>query len=168
MPTRESFDFDQAFDRYGDGLYRYCLRLTGSDQDAEDLVQETFIAAIPAWSRFAHRSSEATWIYRIARHKAYKLLRRRRIERLIHVFSAPEPEPTGGIVLEQCVERLPLVVREAFLLVRVEGFTCAEASSVLGVAEGTVKSRVHRALKLLQADLVGGDERSREGVSHAV
>jgi RNA polymerase sigma-70 factor (ECF subfamily) len=168
MQPPNAFDLDAAYEQHGNGLYRFCLRLSGSPQDAEDLVQDTFLAAVAGHDRFESRSSEATWLFRIARHKVYKLLRRRKLERLFSPRSGATPVRADGIAIAQCVDQLPLPMREAFLLVKVEGFTSAEAGAILRAPEGTVRFRVHQAIKQLRTFWDDADEPVKEGVPHAV
>ncbi|HWD39061.1 MAG TPA: RNA polymerase sigma factor [Fimbriimonas sp.] len=168
MQSNSAFDFESAYGGYADGLYCFCLRLVGSSQDAEDVVQETFLAAIAGRERFAGRSSESTWLFRIARNRAYKLLRRRKLERLFTLRSEAQTEPSEALALADSVMSLPLKAREAFVLVKVEGLSAAEAGAILGVPEGTVRFRVHLAVKSLRSSWIEGEVATNKGVTNAV
>jgi len=169
MQSPHPLDFDLAYDRYADGIYRFCYRLTGRTQDAEDLVQETFLAALRGREQFQSRSSDATWLYRIARNKAIKLLRRRSLEdRFWFRLKEDSINAETQAFADESLSHLQLPLREAFLLVKVEGFTSGEAAQILKIPEGTVRFRIHQAVIQLRSYWQGADEVASKGVPHAV
>src|SRR3954449_13411451 len=75
-PFDSSRDASARLKRYGDALYRYAAARVGGREPAEDLVQETFLAALQSRDRFQHRSSVRTWLFSILRHKIIDHYRR--------------------------------------------------------------------------------------------
>ena len=124
---------------------------------AEDVTQEAFIHAYRSLGRFRGRSKFSTWLFRITRNCAVDAIRRRERQRRRDVAAAPEPEPESDpglrASIDQAIEGLPGDLREAFVLIEVMGLSYREASVVLGVLGGTLKSRMHRARQLLVSAL---------------
>ena len=142
-------------------VYRLALRLVRDRPTAEDVTQEAFIHAYRSLGRFRGRSKFSTWLFRITRNCAVDAIRRRERQRRRDLASAPEPElgtdPSLRASIDQAIERLPLELREAFVLIEVIGLSYREAGVVLGVLAGTLKSRMHRARRLLVAALEEAD-----------
>lgn len=159
--SSEQGGFESLYDLYGLRIYRFCQRLCRNPSDAEDLTQEVFLAAYVGLHKFQGRSSIATWLYRVA------LFRWRRTSgapspHLISMEDASEkdmmsPDTASGELnrweLERAISRLPDSLREAFLLIKVEGLTSREAAEVLEIPQCTVKFRVHQAIVRLQKEL---------------
>ena len=143
--------FEELVRRHRARVYALALRICRNADDAEDALQETFIAAYRALPRFDRRARVSTWLYRIATNKCYDLLARRRAT----TDSAGLPEqadprdPFAGSerqgLLTRALDGLPEQFREAALLCDVCGLTPAEAGEVTGIPEGTMKSRSFRA-----------------------
>jgi RNA polymerase sigma-70 factor (ECF subfamily) len=140
-------------------LYGFCLRLTaGCIDDAEDLTQETLLAAFSSLPRFVGKSSVRTWLYRIAVHR-WRHLREKRGPATLPLALDGPAQPDGAaasvvrLSLLAALQSLPEAQREAFLLVKAEGLTHREAAAVLQVPLGTVQSRVHEATHRLRAAL---------------
>jgi RNA polymerase sigma-70 factor, ECF subfamily len=129
-------------------LVRYLRFLAADPAVADDLTQETLIRLHAHLGEFRGESDFMTWLLRIARNVTYDAQRserrRRNRERSAMVERQPS-EPAAVREVAAAIESLPLQLREALLLVEIWGFAYAEAGEVLGVPEGTVKSRVHRA-----------------------
>jgi RNA polymerase sigma-70 factor (ECF subfamily) len=153
--------FAALYRAYGKPIYRYCLRCCGNVADAEDLTQETFLAAYQSLERFEGRSSLATWLYRIAFFQWKGMREKKRPERLSPNDCDALPDPAlGGMDLwlerdnlRRALSTLPEPLRAAFLLVKAEGLRYREAAEVLGLPQGTVQSRVHDAVKQLRLRL---------------
>ena len=152
----EAGSFEALYREYGTRLYRFCRRLCGNDAAAEDLTQDVFLAAYRGAERFEGRSSLATWLYRIALYR-WRNIRNARSPETVSwedTTEAPSSDPaqTGmeRIALENALAALPEPLREAFLLVKAEGFLCREAAEILGIPEGTLKSHVYSAVVKLQ------------------
>lgn len=138
-------------------IIRFLRHLTGNLSDAEDLTQNTFIRANSALAEFRHDSSLSTWLHRIAYREYCHYLRDRR------EYVEPFPEMThefrqrseDAVVLAAAIQNLPSDLREAFVLQEIQRLSVREAATVLGVPEGTVKSRNHLARTRLRTALEG-------------
>lgn len=144
----------RLYDEHGAALFRFCHRLSLNRDEAADLVQETFLDAMRAASPVGEMDSPRAWLYRVAVRRWAR--RRRGIGRIVSLLRAeslPAPPSSEFIDLERALARMPLRHRAAFVLVRAEGLTYAEAAAALGAPEGTVKSWVHDATAALRRDL---------------
>jgi RNA polymerase sigma-70 factor (ECF subfamily) len=158
MARDEPRNFEKLEEEYGGLVFRFCYRLCGHREDAEDLAQEVMLLLWRNLDRFEGRSSLPTWIYRIA-------LNRRRRQRRPAVGSVDLEEAKDALAkdstesrlvrltLDQALGNLSETLREAFLLVKAEGLKYREAAEVLGVPVGTVQSRVHEATTRLRSML---------------
>jgi RNA polymerase sigma-70 factor (ECF subfamily) len=164
--------FEELVRRHRARVFALALRICRNPDDAEDALQETFIAAYRALPRFDRRARVSTWLYRIATNKCYDAIARRRAT--ADAAALPEPadphDPFAGSrrrqQLTEALDALPDPFREAALLCDVCGLTPAEAGEVLGVAEGTMKSRSFRARALLATALraAGAEPGTESGV----
>jgi RNA polymerase sigma-70 factor (ECF subfamily) len=136
-------------------VYRLALQLVRDPPTAEDVSQEAFLHAYRALSRFRGQSKFSTWLFRITRNCAVDAIRRReRLRRTDREALPDEEAETGGdptlrAALERAIQDLPSELREPFVLIEVLGLSYEEASVVLSVVTGTLKSRMHRARRLL-------------------
>ena len=151
--------FERLYRQFSPRVYGLCLRLTGQREAAEDCTQESFVAAWRALGGFEQRSRFTTWLHRIAVHTVLARRRGLRVE-----YEAPDPaaglpevaDPGSGappLDLERAIAALPEGARHVLVLVGIYGFSHAEASQNLGIAEGTCKAQLHRARALLTAAL---------------
>jgi RNA polymerase sigma-70 factor (ECF subfamily) len=142
--------------KHGDRLVRAAWFLCRDRQEAEDLVQETFFEAIHAAARFEGRSAPYTWLYGIMRRRFLLHCRGRR--RFLHWLSlAGTSVPTAEMASHERDERLdpmmravltlPIKHREVLLLRYIDGRKIADIAGMLRISEGTVKSRLHHALR---------------------
>lgn len=162
-----------------DAVYRFALRLTGTADEAEDLVQETFLRAFKAWDQFERGTRAKSWLFTICRNVF--LRKRERAQRHDEIVSetadrsgaGPSPvnpvwvstlgaDPEGdffaSIVDEriiEAIEDLPEEYRTAVVLSDVEGLPYAEIAALIDVPVGTVKSRLFRGRRRLQEVLYG-------------
>jgi RNA polymerase sigma-70 factor, ECF subfamily len=165
---RESFEREAL--AHLDTLYRVALRLSGNAADAEDLVQETMLRAYRSWDRFTLGTNAKGWLLTILRHLFINEYRRKRrhpesvdldtIEPFAVFEDVQEKDPQGAFFdrivddeVLRAVDQLPEAFREAVMLSDVEGLSYEEVAKVLGVPVGTVKSRLYRGRRLLQAKL---------------
>ncbi len=162
---------ETLFSNQSPALYQTALRLVGSPEEAEDVLQEGMLSAYRNLRRFEGRSQFSTWLTRIVINAALMRLRSRRSrpavsldERLAEddemTFadqfpdSSPNPEQIVARreledLLRQNLETLSPVLRSAFILREMEGFSTEEAAEELGISQGTLKARLHRAKRQL-------------------
>jgi len=162
---------EMLFSNLSPGLYQTALRLVGTPEEAEDVLQEGMLSAYRNLRRFEGRSQFSTWLTRIVINAALMRLRSRRSrpavsldERLAEddemTFadqfpdSAPSPEQVVARreledLLRRNLKTLSPVLRSAFILREMEGFSTEEAAEELGISQGTLKARLHRAKRQL-------------------
>lgn len=166
--------FARLVDIYSGPIYRLGLRMLAREQDAEDVLQNTFLNALTHISTFEGRSSISTWLYRIAANEALMLLRRKRPEVNIDdtnsdedgdqatptVFvdwgALPEDEllsAEGKKALDQAILTLPETLRMVFLLRDVQDLSIKETAEILGLSEANTKTRLLRARLYLRERL---------------
>ena len=160
-----------------DALYRTALRMTRSEADAEDLVQETYIRAFRFRQQFTPGTNLKAWLFRILTNTFINSYRRRQAQpeftelddvdefslyrkmsdlRAASASPDPETEFLNGIVdteVKDALGDLPEKFRSVVLL-DVEGFSYKEIAEMLGIPIGTVMSRLHRGRKFLQKRLL--------------
>jgi RNA polymerase sigma-70 factor (ECF subfamily) len=166
--TGESAALGALFDRHHAAVRRFLARVSGaSDSDLDDLVQITFATVPRAAARWGRRATARTWLFgvanNVARHHARSEIRRRR-----RIHDAAEclrsfPAEAGADALAReralrlslAIVELPPKLREAFVLVYLEGVPGAEAAQLLGVRGGTIWKRLHQARARLRETLGG-------------
>ena len=150
--------FEELYRQHARRLYNLALRMVGSAQEAEDLLQEVFLQAHRKLPGFRGESTLATWLYRLTMNHCLDHLRGRqtRMSRMTESLDdedVAEPAARAPVVpasisrldLERAIDHLPAGSKAAFLLHDVEGFEHREIAEILGVSEGTSKSQVHKA-----------------------
>jgi RNA polymerase sigma-70 factor (ECF subfamily) len=153
-------------DQYGERLYNAGLALCRDHFDAQDLVQETFAEALRSASRFEGRSAPYTWLYGILRRRFLLSCRKkRRFLRILPLIGREarmsKPEEAGEAPhspdpLMAAVMKLPVKYREILFLRYIEIQSVAEIAALTAVPEGTVKSRLHYALRRLKT-IIGSE-----------
>jgi RNA polymerase sigma-70 factor (ECF subfamily) len=144
------------FQRHNVRIYRFVLRLVGNASLAEDVVSEVFFVVWKGAGQFKAESQVTTWLLAIARHKAISALRRRSEAQLDdHAAAAivdPRDDPETRMdkqdrskVIRKCLSRLSLSHREIVDLVYYHGKLVKEVAQIVGVPEGTVKTRMFHA-----------------------
>jgi len=150
--------FRALYRRHTPRLYQFTLRiLSGREQDAEDVVQETWIRATEKLDQFRWESSLGTWLTGIALNLCRALFRRQD-QRWLEVREELEPaihetRDHDRIDLEDAITRLPSGYRTVLILHDVEGFTHEEVGRRLGVSTNTSKSQLFRARRALRTML---------------
>jgi RNA polymerase sigma-70 factor, ECF subfamily len=164
--------FDAVYKRYAARVMGFALRLAGRQPEAEDLVQEVFLAAYAARATFQGRSSLLSWLLGIAARRWRDQCRRRHVETIPSFDDdAPEMAAPGSagrstieeqvirsLMLSQAVAGLEPAFREALLLVASQGLTYREAAKALGEPVGTVKWRVFEAMRRVRRLMDAGEE----------
>ncbi|MBI2214775.1 MAG: RNA polymerase sigma factor [Acidobacteria bacterium] len=155
----DSDAFRFLVERHGRAVFRLAYRLTRSQQDADDVVQETFLRAYRHLPSFDARSSFSTWLFRIATNSACDLMRRSMRHRTEELDEMSEPVVSDGdpamrigfrAALERGMERLTGSERTAFVLRHFEGMSIDEISAVLGTETSATKQAVFRAVRKLR------------------
>lgn len=145
--------FEELVEGYRVPVWRYLTHLVADRALAEDLTQETFLRMYRHLDGFEGRSKFSTWVFRIARNLGIDALRRRERRNLlpIRIGRAPVdvPSPETGVVVFAAVAELESSIRECLLLIEILGLTYREVGDVMGIPEGTAKSRVFRARREL-------------------
>ena len=154
--------WDELVRQHADRVYRLAYRLSGSQQDAEDLTQETFIRVFRSVKNYQPGTFEG-WLHRITTNLFLDMVRRRgriRMEALPEDYDrvpADEPDPEQiyhdarlGPDLQAALDSLPPEFRAAVVLCDVEGLSYEEIGATLGVKLGTVRSRIHRGRQALR------------------
>jgi len=152
------------FARHSVRVHRFVCRLTGDSLLAEEIVSDVFLAVWRGAENFAVKSRVSTWLLAIARHKAIAVLRRRKELQLDDENAAaiadgangPEisvQEANRSAIIQQCLQRLSPSHREIIDLVYYHEKSVAEAAQIVGIPEGTVKTRMLRA-RLRMAELL--------------
>lgn len=144
--------FDEIVRRYAERLWLLAFRTLDHREDAADAVQETFVSALRGAARYRGDSEVSTWLHRIVVNACVDRIRRRRARRLEPLAGHDLPTPRDGVddhltrlTVADALARLPEGQRLAVVLVDVHGFSISETAAILGVREGTIKSRCARA-----------------------
>lgn len=161
--------FGQLIGRHASTIVNLSYRMVGNRAEAEDLAQETFLSAYKALSTFRADSKFSTWLYRIATNKCKDWLRVKRPGQGQYDLDADESldlyvseDRTPEVLLsrqqvaqelEQVIQRLPPLYREAFVLKHVEGLSYEEMEDILGVSGDTLKMRVYKGRVQLSREL---------------
>ncbi|HEY3782085.1 MAG TPA: RNA polymerase sigma factor [Fimbriimonadaceae bacterium] len=136
-------------------VYRFALRLCGNKEDAEDMAAEALVQAYRKWSGYKGHASPRTWLCAIVLNQ-WRMRQRRGMVHEVSLDSIQEVAASFEFVdyeLAEAIYALSDRLREAFLLVKGEGFTHAEAAKTLRVPVGTVYFRVHSAVHQLRKTL---------------
>ena len=146
--------FEELYRRFAPRVFTLACRMSGSRSSGEDLLQEIFLLVYRKLGSFKGEAALGTWVYRLATNCCLDHLRSRqhKLEMASDELdeSLPPRVTTGRLApekldLERAIARLPPGYRAAFILHDVEGFDHAEVGRLLGIAEGTSKSQVHKA-----------------------
>ncbi len=172
-------EFEELALQHMGGLMRVAMKMTGNREEAEDLVQETFLKAFRAFDRFEWGTNVRAWLFRIMINTHYNVHRHRKIykdieesshghwinmevisQETMRALRSPESSLFSRIIsgeIHAAVENLPDDYKAIFMLADVEGFSYKEIAETVGCPIGTVMSRLHRARRMLQTALLGGE-----------
>jgi len=159
-------EFSRLVDTYSAKIYRLATRMLNQQQDAEDVLQETFLKAYRGLKSFDGRSKISTWLFRIATNEALMVLRRKHPEfvsidepveteegeqepvQIVDWCCLPEHELLSEEArqrLDEAVQKLPESLRVVFVLRDINDLSTLETAEVLGLSETAVKTRLSRA-----------------------
>lgn len=177
LKAGDRVEFARMVDQYSGRIYRLALKMLGDPQDAEDVLQETFLKALRSVRDFEGRSSLSTWLFRIAVNEALMLVRKRHPEtvsiddpvgsseddegsqeplQLTDWCCLPEQEMLSSEArrrLDEAVNRLPSGLQIVFILRDIEGLSIKETAEALNISEQLIKTRLFRARMKLREDL---------------
>ncbi|MBK7406278.1 MAG: RNA polymerase sigma factor [Phycisphaerales bacterium] len=150
--------FATLYRRHFEPVAGYLLRRTGNQALAEDLAADTFLAAWKALPTYQDSGIPfRAWLLRIATNRANAVARRERVRRRVLAFLAPpdhhNPPADDTEHLYTALARLSAEHQTVISLVHLEGLSLEQTARTLGLAEGTVKSRLHRAREALKHEL---------------
>jgi len=165
-------EFARLVNEYSSPIYRLGMRMLGNAQDAEDILQNTFLSALVHLEQFEERSTLSTWLYRIAANEALMLIRKKKPQvdleesdefdenakptQFVDWSALPENELLSGESqrnLDHAIQNLPEPQRLVFLLRDVEGLSIKETAEALNLTETNVKTRLLRARMFLREQL---------------
>lgn len=166
--------FNKLVQKYRQSLFSTIYNMTGNREDATDIVQEVFIKAFQSIKRFRGQASFYTWLYRIAVNSSITFIKRAKKQRFINYetidetlvsseileyFTAKTKTEKGALLkelqekLNEALQKLSPKHRIVVILHEVEGMNHKEIADITKTSEGTVRSRLHYAKKMLQAFL---------------
>ncbi len=166
--------FRRLVERHSRAVFQLAFRMTGSEPDAEDVVQDTFLKAYRELKRFEARSSFGTWLHRIAVNCSYDLLRKRPRQQAepldaegddgapvitleADALSRPDRMAFSGEVqrrVEAAMNELSPAERTAFVLRHLEGRSIDEIGSLLGLQVSATKHSIFRAVQKMRRALI--------------
>ena len=160
IDSHDEAAFRELYRAHAAYLYRLALRLTaGRESASQDIVQDTWLRAIPKLPQFRWQSSLRTWLCAVLVNVHREELRRRardadraaEARRRLSVVGDAEPNESSD--LERVIAELPDGYREVLVLHDIEGYTHREIATLLGIEEGTSKSQLSRARRTLRTKL---------------
>ncbi|EHR63976.1 RNA polymerase sigma factor SigM [Saccharomonospora cyanea] len=156
--------FNELVRRHRDRMWAVALRTVRDPEEAADALQDAFISAFRAASNFRAESQVTTWLHRIVVNACLDRVRRRQARPTVPLPDTSHHEPAvprdsmsereTRMVIKEALDQLPEEQRAPIVLIDVEGYSVAETAQLLGIAQGTVKSRCARGRAKL-AKLLG-------------
>ena len=154
----------QIYDATSDRVFRLMVRMVG-EQDADDLMQQTFVRAFAKIGQFSGDSMFETWLYRLATNEALQHLRREKLRRTRELAVEPTirqadhlEQDERAAMLRNALDQIDPELRAIFTLKEESGLSYQEIAATLGIPEGTVGSRLNRARRELRKLLEGSWE----------
>lgn len=157
--------FEKQIDNFYPRLHRsMSAYLAGSEIEAEDILQETFLKAYKSLDQFEGKSNMYTWLYSIARNKCIDEFRKRKhesnrssipveeFELESEEFKAKDQQEDIEL-LEEAISQLPEILRSVVVMKSIDGLTYPEIAEITGINEQTLKNRMFRARKQLAITL---------------
>jgi len=162
--------FTELVRRHRDRMWAVALRTLSDREDAADALQEALLSAFRSADRFRGESAVTTWLHRIVVNSCLDRARRRQARPTVAMPEvetvrgpvAPDPDTDTALAVQAALAQLPAEQRVPLVLLDMQGYSVAEIAQLLGVAEGTVKSRCARGrarLAVMLGHLRGPDPR---------
>lgn len=165
-------ELEQCINEYGTEIYSFCKHLTGSKQEADDLYQDTFLKAVELQEKISRKDNPKGYLLSVAvrlwRNRKRKLIWRNRIAPMVSIAEEQEnvelydrkhsPEESCIVneekrLVQNAVDKLPEKMKVCVLLFYMEELSVTEMANLLKLPEGTVKSRLYKARKILVKEL---------------
>ena len=149
----------QLYQRYKTAMFSTALRMLGGARDlAQDALQDAFVEAFQGLAAFRQQSTLGAWLKTLVVRRALRTLRQEQRTEVYDHERHPEPlvawhDNLTGEALDRAIGELPAGYRAVFCLVEVEGYAHHEVADLLSISEGTSKSQLHHAKRLLQRKL---------------
>ncbi len=167
MQARELKQFEEVVNQYQTDLINFHYRFVGNRFEAEDLAQETFIKAYRKMDTLKEQGKLKSWLFSIARNTVIDFFRKNKnrailldsaiLENIAETTAVDFQDRIANAEmsreLELCIEQLVREDRAIIKLLYYEGFSYKEISEMLGINQNTLKSRLHRARKVLLASI---------------
>jgi RNA polymerase sigma-70 factor (ECF subfamily) len=170
LKQRDPAALSTIFEQYADKIYRLAVNLLRDEQQADGVVQNTFLALIERVGDFEGRSSIGTWLYRVGYNECLMRIRRVKPEVELDAFDEPDSMPSHFLdwqtvpdtlissaeamgEMDRAINSLKPDLRVVFTLRDVEELSTNETAQILGISEGAVKVRLHRARLALREEL---------------
>lgn len=177
----DEYAYLELVNRYRDRLMNFAYRFLGNEEDAEDIVQDTFVKLYTHKHFYRSIARFSTWIYTITANLAKTELRKRKRRKVSYLsqmgteekdFDLPTEDTTDDYAegrfteaqIQDAIQKLPLHFRTAVILRDIQELSYEEISNILDVPLGTVKSRINRARLQLQEELKSVKERRRTSI----
>lgn len=168
-------DFQNVVMPHKDDLYNYALSIARNSDDAQDLLQETYYKAYKNYHQFEGGTNSKAWMFMILKNtfiNNYRKLKKEpakvdynEIEDIYESIKSNQTKENNLDLdfynnlldddLSEALDKLPSKMKEVFLLCDLEGYTYEEIAEIANIPIGTVRSRLHRARKILQEELFG-------------
>jgi len=164
---------ESLYKEYRNKIYRLAISIVHNDKDAEEVIQNTFIKIMEKMKGFRHESNISTWIYKIAYNEALMYLRKKSRQLRVYNNIGKDAKRIPGWVfvnwaklpdkqlldkelkerLERCFSDMPIKYRMPLLLHQIEGIPLKKSAEILHIKEGSLKTRIHRALLIVRSVL---------------
>jgi len=169
-------EFGQLYKKHYDRLFTLAYRMTGKKEDAEDIMQISFLNAYKSFEKFRHESSAYTWLYRIVMNTGKQFYNENRklpalvyseehgisqqeFYNYVNSFGKTEDQALASLTRESCLQMfmncMPSKYRAVLTLRIMLNLSIEETSEILGISKSAVKVNLHRARKLAQSHLEG-------------
>ena len=155
----DRYAFGELFHRHRRQLHRLARLTTRTPEDAEDALQDAMLSAHRGAGSFRHDAAVGSWLHRIVVNACLDRLRRAKAHRTVpledvYPVADRSAQVETAIVVQRALSRLPIEQRAAVVAVDMQGYSVADTARLLGIPEGTVKSRCARA-RVRLAELLG-------------
>lgn len=155
--NKRSEKLEELMNTYSKKIFNFFYYSIGDKEEAKDLVQEVFLKVYRGLPRFKGESSPYTWLYRIAINTLRTYLRKQKFKRFFSFEKIPEeihpgydPPSRPHLILYEVLKKMPIDFKEVILLYYYEEYGIKEISEILGIPEGTVKSRLFRGREFIK------------------